>query len=157
MTLYELLTLLTAVVAVVVSVLSLVRTRRVEAEQLRQGRAMVDLAERQLEKIEEEERAESRANLSAELVKDGRNSAIIIVNLSGNPARDVQFELIDCPKSPFVGGDYERKLPAPVLQPHGRIRLLAAITRGSPLTYRARLRWTDPDGTEREEEVFLSV
>lgn len=64
---------------------SLVRTRRVESEQLRQGRAMADLAERQLEKIEEEERAESRAYLSAELVKEGRNFAIVIVNLSGNP------------------------------------------------------------------------
>lgn len=163
MSLYEALTLLISVLAVAVSVVSLVRTRRVEAEQLRQGRSMANLAERQLERLEEQEQTSSRAHLSVELVPDGelvaggRNYAVVITNRSGNPARNVRFEFIDTPRSPLLRGDYESKIPAPFLQRDGRIRLFASITHGKPLSYRARVLWQDPDGAERSEEVFLSA
>jgi hypothetical protein len=147
MTTFELLCLLTTVLAVVISVTALVRTRRTD-------KVVADLAAKQLASLD---RAE-RARVVADLVREGPHDwAFHILNRSDVIAREVNFELLDCPASPLVQNDYKQKIPASALAPGGRIRLVAGVHMGSPTTYRARVAWMNPDSTTDSQEYSPSL
>jgi hypothetical protein len=146
-----------ALVAVVVAVVSLYRTRLVEAEQLRQGRIMADLAAKQIVSLDEADARRHRAAVTANMVREAKGHAVYIENRGEAQAQNLTLEIVDCDRGPFIRGDYDAKFPVEVLQPGGTIRLTALITHGGPLTYKGRLRWTNPDGSAGSADVLLSA
>lgn len=154
---YELLALLLALVAVVISAISLIRTGKLQRQQSRLNEVTEELSRKQLELITKEEAVKEQALVIADLEGYGSDWRFVITNEGLSPAENVEFELIDCPKSPLVTGDYNEKLPIPMLQPGQTVRLIAAIAQGNSLTYTARVSWTDSDGTRKKKEYFLSI
>ncbi len=158
MTTFELLYLLTTLLTVFIATVALVRTRRIQEGQARLDRITSELAAKQLEFLKRAEREQAQASVVAELVKEGRTDfAFYVSNAGPVMAYEVNFELLECADSPLVKGDYDRKIPAPSIAPGSRVRLIAALHMGSPLTYRARVSWKNPDQSTMSEEFFLSV
>jgi hypothetical protein len=154
---YELLSLLVALLAVTISALSLVRTGSLQRQQLRLNEITEELSRKQLESFAVNEAAGQRARVIAALEGYSSHRSFVLTNEGPAAAKQVGFELIDCPDSPLVKGDYDQKLPVPILQPGQRLRLIAAIHMGSPTTYTARVTWTNPDGFTTSDDYFLSI
>lgn len=162
---FELLSSITAVVMLVLTTLAVIRDRRIderqqriEKEQARLNKVQEELAAKQLEQLSRLERERNQATVVPEIVNEGGHKyAFHITNVSGVPARDVNFELIECERSPLLRGDYDEKLPAACLAPGGRIRLIAAITMGSPRVFRGKVSWRNLDDTTAQQEYTLSL
>lgn len=151
MTLYEIGKLIITLGAFMISVISLYRTHRLQ-------KVTAELRAKQLQIIEREEKQNAQADIHADLVHEGgADYSFLITNVGSVSAKDVQFELRNCPNSPLVSGDYDHKLPAPILNPRGKIRLIAAIHMGSPSAFTALVSWTDPDGRRRLKEFYLTL
>jgi hypothetical protein len=144
---YEIVSLVIAFIGVSISVLFLIREK-----------VTAKLSVKQMQILEREEKQKAQADIHVNLVREGGTDyRFLITNVSSVSAKDVQFELQDCPDSPLVSGDYNHKLPAPILNPGGTIRLIAAIHLGSPSAYTAMVSWTDPDEERRYKKFYLTL
>ncbi len=100
--------------------------------------------------------ASDQMKVTVRMIHDGRNYKFVIHNAGYVVARNVNFELIDCPKDILVHGDYDEKIPIKGLEPGDDVYLLAAIAFGSPTTYTVRLSWDNPDGMKETKQVHLT-
>lgn len=152
---YNLLSLLISLLAVIIAAVSLSRTRRVQEEQIKLQKVTADLSAKQLTVLERDEKEKISADIHADLVNEGGGSySFMISNIGSAPASNVEF---DTEPSSLILGDHERKLPAPILNPHGTIKLLANIHMGSPPTFKAKASWTNPDGKQDSKEFYLTL
>jgi len=156
MTAYELISVVASFVAVVISGVSLLRTWHLQRQQLRLNEVTEQLSRKQLSVLAAQEAATARARVVADLTKFGSDWYFTITNQGPAPARSVNFELVDCADSPLVEGDYEQKVPIPLLQPGQTTRLLAALHQGSPTRYNAKVSRTNTDGLGVCENFYLS-
>jgi hypothetical protein len=140
--------LMIALLSVIVAVVSLSRTRKVEAEQLKQGKVMADLAAKQIEQIEREESQKHRADLRVDLVKLGHESNFVICNRGNGTARSLTFELVECAVPPYIDVSI---LPLD-LKPQTSVKISASIHLGCPDKYLVRIRWTEEGGSVRQED-----
>jgi len=155
---------LVATVALIVSLVSLVRTRRTHANQLKLQeehlqlqRTTAELHAKQLQLLDSQDLRSRRGVLGVSLVRTHRGYEFLIENTGEIAVKNIRFELLECPDSPLVRGDYDRKLPVPLLHPRGSVSLLAALSSSTPLSYEARLTWVDPDDTEQTSVFYVSV
>lgn len=159
MSLHEILTLLVAVMGAVTGLTSLVRTRRIAEKQLEFQAIAAALAKRQLQAVERQEDAQSKADVTVELVKVGRTDfRFVLSNRGAAPATDVDFKIAkDSPDDPLVRNECERKLPYPQLEPGQSFTLIAALHMGSAMKYATHLTWQNPDGSRgaRDAHVVL--
>lgn len=155
MTDYALLSLVVALLAVVISAVSLIRTSKLQRQQLRLNAVTEELTRRQLQSMAAEEAARQKGRVVASLEGASPKWWFLLKNEGPAAVREVNFELIDCPDSPLVRGDYDRKLPVSVLQPDGEVRLTAAIHHGTPSTFTAKVSWTNPDGSQSSDDYAL--
>jgi hypothetical protein len=154
---YALLSLLAALVAVVIATVSLVRTGALQSQQLRLNEVIEELSRKQLAMLASSQAASQQARVVANLEGSSSHRWFTLTNQGAAPAKDVGFELVSCPDSPLVKGEADLKLPIPLLQPGQAVRLIAAIHMGSPLTYFAKVTWTNPDGAKVSGDYFLSI
>jgi hypothetical protein len=133
------------------------RTGKLQRQQLRLNELTEALSKKQLELIAKNELTHQQARVTADLIVTGNDWWFTLTNVGTGVAMDVKFELIDCPDSPLIAGDFDSKLPIPLLQPDQTLRLIAARNFGSPTSYTAKVSWTDPDGTWREDVYHLSI
>ena len=160
MTIYEIITGIAAILALVLSAIALILQRRQQKENLELQRATSELAKKQLEILAREDTEKNRAHIALELVKEDRNSyRFVITNVSNVAASNVDLTLLlDKPAdSPLIDSERKMKLPAPKLSPGGSLTLIAALHMQSPLSYRAKLTWTNPDGSIADEETYVSL
>lgn len=152
---YEFLTLLVSVGALLVSLASMRWTHKISKEQLEIERVTAQLSTRQLQVLEEEQKAKNMPKFQVTISKLGKSSCFYIVNIGEGSAYDVNFELIDCESSPLVS-DYYEKFPHPEMKPQSRVKLLAAFHMQSPLKYQVRLSWKDEFGAQQEESFWIT-
>ncbi|MEJ1465004.1 MAG: hypothetical protein RPU15_17310 [Candidatus Sedimenticola sp. (ex Thyasira tokunagai)] len=158
MTGFEILSLLVSILAVAIAAISLVRTRRIAAKQLELQHVTAELSRKQLEIINSEEEAQTRALIDVELEGSGSNYKFVISNYGGAEAKDVHFHLGgEGEGNPLVGSEYAHKIPIKSLKPGKSVTLIAALTLGSPAQFNTFVRWINPDGSEGREEYFVSV
>ena|SRR5437879_5969008 len=81
---YEILNLLVALIGAVTGLTSLMRTRRIAKKQLEFQAITAALAKRQLQVLERQENAESKADVTVELVKVGRTDFRFVLSNSGS-------------------------------------------------------------------------
>jgi hypothetical protein len=107
----------------------------------------------------EVQRAQRAADVRVKLVGSARNAHFVIVNVGDGTAHGVHFglDLEDGQEDPLVKGDYDRKLPVEVLRSGDRVELLAALTFGSGVVFKARWRWREENGEQRERAEKLSL
>ena len=156
---YELATVIVSLAALAISVHTLITQRKLQKESNELQRATSALAKKQLEMLGREDQERLKARVKVDLVKDGKSYRFVISNFGNVDARNVDFELLlgDADQSPLIESDRRGKLPALKLSPGSSISLIAAIHMQSPRTYRAELRWLNPDGTEAIDEAFMAL
>jgi hypothetical protein len=167
---YEILATVIACLAVLVSILAWDGQRKLqremnelyaklqrEANDLQQATA--ELAKRQLELLNREERGKNTARLSLDLFKDGTNYWFRLTNIGEAEARDAEIKiLVERPEdNPIVESEYQSKFPAKKLMPGASITLIAAIYLSSPTAFNATLSWVNPDGSRVEEEAYVAL
>lgn len=155
---YEILSVLLGCIATIVSLVVWFGQRRMQREANDLQRATSELAKKQLEILQREERGKNAARLSFDLFKDGKTYRFRITNISDVDAKNVDLRLLVKPEdSPLVKNEYEEKFPVPRLQPGNSVTLIAAIHFGSPSAYNALLSWVNPDGTSVSEETYAAL
>ena len=157
---YEIIATVLSVAAIAISVYALRAQHRLQKESNELQRATSQLAKKQLELLLHEDKLHNNARITLDLIKESRTSfKFVIANISNVDARNVNLELLlDNPAdSPLIASEVSQKLPAPRLSPGSSFTLIAALHMGSPLAYRAKLSWTNPDDTESVDETFVSL
>lgn len=136
-----------------------VAQRKLQTEANDLQRATSELAKKQLEMLHREDAGKNKARLSLDLVREGRtNFRFHIRNLGDAEATDVELELlVDSKNNPIVQDEYDEKFPIKRLQPGSSVSLIAALHLGSPMAYNAKMRWTNPDGSRVEEEMYTAL
>jgi len=126
---------------------------------LKSQRTSSELARKQLEQLTREEAESRKARLTLEMQKTGpANWAVMLQNASKVDAFNVQLKFLDTDdeQGPIVLSEYRAKLPVPKLSAGATVKLVAFRNMQSPRTYTALLTWTNPDGADNSDEVFLS-
>ena len=159
MTYYEILSIVLGCVAVTVSLLVWNGQRKMQREANDLQRAMSELAKKQLEILLREEKGNNTARLSLALSLDGKTHRFRIANVSDVDAKDVEMELLTQKKedNPLIPSEYAEKFPIKLLAPGASASLIAAIHLGSPSAYNALLKWSNPDGSRVEEEIYVAL
>jgi hypothetical protein len=120
----------------------------------RRTRPVADL-QRQLAELqvgEHHERVEARSKARVRAVATTRPDKIVLVNAGAGPATNVSITFQNVPREILIG---KSPLPLPVLEPGERFPLVAAFAMGCFPPFDATVRWTDPDGTSREESLIV--
>ncbi len=118
------------------------------------------LVEKQIAEHEREAKQRVQAALSVSLVRGaslpGRAPLENIVIGKDGPAeaRDVNLTFLNVP-SPVPDAELAAKLPVPVLQPKGHVRLLAGIPKNCHPPFSVLLTWRDGTG-DRSQEATLT-
>ncbi len=112
----------------------------------------------QIELLREHDRItqSQKANLSAKLQKDGRNSyRLVIENLGQGTARNVKATLDDKPilEHPAIASNQQE---VTLIGPHSKISYTAAITFGCSPPFKFRATWEDDSGEPGEYETTLT-
>ena len=154
MTLYEYFILLISVLAIVISAVSLIRTRRIASQQLELERITAELSAKQLQFLEAEETALSKAKIDVELEGYGSDYNLIVTNVGGAVARDVSFSIEG--ESPVLDGEYKEKFPIRELRSGKSVSLCAALSMGSPSQYNVLVHWKNPDDSEEQDEILIT-
>jgi len=119
-------TIITAIIAFV----SLYRTRKITRIQIDLEKISAQLSKKQIERMEAQEEAATRAYVDVEFVGD----KIYITNTGGAKARNVQFDVKDATK-PYPENQHRDMFPISNLSPGKNVTLIAAISAGHPLKY----------------------
>jgi hypothetical protein len=53
-------------------------------------------------------------------------------------------------------GDYDKKLPIPVLRDGGRVELIAALSQGTGVVFEASWRWHEDGGKVQQRQERIS-
>ena len=154
MNVYETLTLVISLLAVIVSAISLIRTHTISSQQFVLEKKTADLAQKQLELIEAKEKELSVAKIDVELAGAGSDYKLVITNIGGVEAKDVNISF-DGKGYPLVASEYAEKIPISVLRPGKSVELLAPKTMGCGSQYLTQVRWLNPDGTQGKDEIVV--
>jgi len=160
MTTYQIITACIALLAVVISAVSLRRTSKTTKEQLSLQRIMAELAQKQLQQIQESENSAESVRLSVRVDAAGSSTRkLVLTNVGDVEARDVEFELDPqgSLESPLVHSDYKDKFPVPVLAPGSSVGTLMAVHFGTATAFRVLLKWRDREGNHHSEETYASL
>ncbi|MEA3238595.1 MAG: hypothetical protein U9Q94_02300 [Candidatus Bipolaricaulota bacterium] len=162
MTTYQILTAMAALGGLVIglggliiALVSFSRTRKLDTQQSSLQSKQVELTDLQLKLIRKQAAAadktagESSADVRVSLEGFSPKYRFVITNWGEREARDVHFELESPPgrESPLVRGDYDEKIPIPVLAPGTQCTLL----------FDAKWSWRNLDGSEEHRESRLTL
>lgn len=141
-----------ALAALVVAVISLRRTNKYSDTADRLNRLLI-------ERERSDSLASSKADLSANLYKSGRNKYNLkVFNRGKGVARNVRLTDLDAGGDTILlSGDINHRFPVPILEQHQSVELIAAITMGSKHRAHIKLIWDDEAGTDHEKELTPSL
>jgi hypothetical protein len=172
MTTYELLTTIAAIGGLaigiggfIIALVSLSRTRKLDSQQVNLQSKQVELTQLQLDQVRKQAAAVTSsasaptADVRVSMEGFSRAYRIVISNWGDGEARDVNFDLQLQPGrvTPLVSGDYDEKIPIPVLAPGAQCSLLAAPSFDSGTVFDAKWSWRDPDGSQQHRESRLTL
>jgi hypothetical protein len=166
MTRYEILVLIVSVIGAITGLIgavsglvSLARTRAFAEKQLEFQAITAALAKRQLEALDRKERAENKADVTADLVRVGPTDwRFVVSNRGAVPAAEVSFTIpATSEDNPLILSECEQKLPFPKLEPGQSFTLHAARHLGSAMQYPVRLTWRNPDGDSDGRDVHVAL
>ena len=148
MTFYELLSICVSIIAIVIAATSLIRTRKVQ-------KITADLASKQLELLQREERGKDKADISVQLVREGsKDFRFVVLNRGKAAAANIKMRINESsPDNPLVGNECERKLPYPRLEPGQSFTLIAALHMQSAMRYPVHIEWENSDGSKESRHL----
>lgn len=160
MSYYEFLSIIISCLAALISLIVWSGQRKLTRESNDLQKATAELAKKQLDILLREEKGKNTARLALSLVKENNSSyKFYLRNVSDVDATEVEFRILtqDSSDNPIVEDDYKSKFPLRRLAPGMEITTHAAIYLSSSGAYNAVLRWKNPDGSQSEDETFVSI
>lgn len=88
-----------------------------------------------------------QADVRITLEEDRGRDWFVVANRGTGDAREACFEIITERPSPLVEGDYDEKIPIPVLRPGDRVQVLAAVAKDTGTAFDVRWQWLEVDDT----------
>lgn len=111
-----------------------------------------------LRKEDAEVKASRQAALDANFLKIGTGYRLRVFNRGKAAARHVRVEFADASsESVFIPSEVESKFPLEVMQPHGSVDLIAAVSMSSASKYSIRLLWEDDHSSSNERMVYPTI
>ena len=156
---FELVSVILSGIAVLVSLVVWNGQRRLQREANELQRVTSDLSKKQLQLINEQESAKHQAKLSLDLVRDGKSYRLILSNKSSADALAVDLRPTGTAseESFLIESELAEKFPHKRLRSGEQIRLIAAITLGSPLLSTFHVTWHNANGSTAMEEFTVSL
>lgn len=140
-----------AFVALIVSVVSIHKTNKFGLTTDRLNRMLI-------EREQAEGVASRRADLSANMIKIGKNDyRLKVFNRGKGTARKVRLIDLDNDNSVLLADDIRRKFPVPILEQHQSVELIAAVTLSAGPRVHIKLQWDDEAGTDYEKELTPTI
>lgn len=145
-----------AVLALVLSLVATVTTIRFNSRQKSLIESQEQLNQRLLAREESDSQAAKRADLSASLIKTGKNWRLKVYNRGKAVARNVTIE---CPDDDdlLIQSDVDSKFPLELLEPAHGVELLALVHLGSRSKHEITLRWSDEFSDSNEKTVYPTL
>lgn len=136
-----------ALVALIVSVFSMHKANQFGATADRLNQMLI-------EREQAEGIALKKADLSANMVKVGRNDyRLKVFNRGKGTARKVRLIDLSGDNSVLIASDIKRKFPVPILEQHQSVELIAAVTMNRGPSGHIKLQWDDETGVDHEKEL----
>lgn len=149
---------LISIIAVIISVVALIRGRQNSEKLIELEEIHAQLSRRQLEEFERAEKESLKANIGVSLQTSGSSGKFLIENKGPATAKNIFFSLNEEGNhNPLVGGDFESKIPYPLLHPgdsyHFRANFPLSVTQK---LYGVDLRWETDDGIQHKKSFTVS-
>lgn len=145
-----------AALALIIAIYSAWTTARFNKRQTEFQETADRLNQLLVEKESAETVAQKKADLSANFYKAGKNNyRLKVFNRGKGQATNVRFEVLD-DADLFMDNDIARKFPAPIMEQHAVVELIAAIHMGSASRVHIRLTWDDETGEGHSKELHPS-
>lgn len=147
-----------SIIAVIISVVALIRGRQNSEKLIELEEIHAQLSRKQLEEFERAEKERFKANIGVSLQTSGGTGMFLIENKGPATAKNIFFSLNEEGKyNPLVRGDFEAKIPFPLLYPeesyHFRAHFPLSVTQK---LYGVDLRWETEDGTQHKQSFTVS-
>lgn len=154
----EVISSLVSIVAVIISLVALIRGRKISQKLIELEEVHAQLSRKQLEEYEKLEVESLRAALSVSLDVEGGSGKFFVENKGPALAKDIYFSLTeDGDHNPLVVGDFEKKIPYPLLNPDERYHFLASFPLSvTQMIYGVDLRWHTEDGIQHKKRFMVS-
>ena len=141
----------------IIAALALLISAYVAWQQRGLGASQKCLNELYLKQGEASDLDASKANLGASFINIGKHSyRLKIWNQGKASAQNVRIEILDGNRV-FLESDIKSKFPLEILEPHGSVELLAAISIGSKNKYHIKLIWDDKAGKNQEKSLYPTI
>lgn len=136
-----------AFVALIVSFVSMHKTNKFGETTDRLNRMLI-------EREEAEGIASKKADLSANMIKVGKNDhRLKVFNRGKGAARNVRLIDLDSDDSVLIASDIQRKFPVPILEQHQSVEVIASSHIGAGPRVHIKLQWDDETGAGHEKEL----
>ena len=161
MTNYEIIAISCSILAIIIAFASFIRARKVAQEQCKLAKQQLELEKvtAKLSNMQIEEMIELNANKIKPFFNvsfnrvDNSKGYFCIENIGQGIAYNVNFDLIDCLKSP-ISSNKLKELPFLELEPLSTFQLIASVAYEYPTTYQVKLIWQDSEDNEYDK-IFL--
>lgn len=149
---------LISIVAVIISLVALIRGRNNSKKLIELEEIHAQLSRKQLEEYENMEAEKLKASLGVILRSEGSSGKFIIENKGPALAKNIYFYLTEeGDHNHLVGGDFETKIPYPLLNPGESYHFLASFPLAVTQTvYGVNLRWHTEDGIQHKKTFTVS-
>ncbi len=147
-----------SVVAVIISLVALIRGRQNSQKLIELEEVHAQLSRKQLEEYERKEADSLKASLSVSLKTDGSSGKFLIENMGPAAAKNIYFSLNEeGDHNPLVSGDFEKKMPYPLLNPGDSYHFLASFPLAvTQMIYGVDLRWHTENGVQHKKAFTVS-
>lgn len=144
--------------ALVVAIVSLRKTNKFNERQIELADTTERLNRMLIDREAGEALASKRADVSANLIKAGKNDyRLKVFNRGKGTARNVRLLDLAGQDTFLIQSDIQHKFPLPILEQHQSAELIAAIHMGSKLRAHIKLIWDDDAGSCHEKELTPSL
>lgn len=147
-----------SVLAVLISLVALIRGRKNSQKLIELEEIHAQLSRKQLEEYERKEADSLKASLTVNLQADGSSGKFLVENKGPAVAKKIYFSLNEeGDHNPLVGGDFEKKIPYPQLNPGESYHFLASFPLAvTQMIYGVDLRWHTEDGVQHKKTFSVS-
>ncbi|WP_281954056.1 hypothetical protein [Pseudophaeobacter arcticus] len=107
-----------------------------------------------IEREQAEGIASRKADLSANMIKTGKNDyRLKIFNRGKGTASNVRLIDLAGDSSVLIASNIQHKFPVPILEQHQSVELVAAVTLKAGASSHIKLQWDDETGGDHEKEL----
>lgn len=148
--------LVVSISAVLISIFALWETRRANRSSMRLTEQEIELVRHQLAKARNETVEERKANVSAQMYRDGKSWRVRVQNIGPADARNVRL-ILDHQNAMVSASATAGKFPMERMTSGQYVDFWALVHMGTPPKEMLVIHWDDLHGVDRENRVELTT